>query len=328
MDTMVKQSHIDGHSAIDHSAANPLFRPWDCRQNQTQMTVSNAEKAELSEKNSKCPNSSKLSSSQSKMIYSSPEKPTKQFLKSTEALPFSNAAAAAAFAISHHRTPANILSLMSSTGHYQPAPCFPNGSKQFGPLPPPPLNPGANLNGSNLLKSASQRCQPMSLPPLVPDSMANFMAGSVPTSNGQLFSFPNLFAYNAFNAAAAAAAAATFHASGHHHHHHQHSHQQSHHHHLETLMTASNKVALQLSSGNPNVAELEKLAIEQHHHHQNGLLERTPKKQRPKRFQCPHCQVSFSNNGQLKGHIRIHTGRCQFVGSCWLIAIPKKASAN
>ncbi|RWS23116.1 Huckebein-like protein [Leptotrombidium deliense] len=32
------------------------------------------------------------------------------------------------------------------------------------------------------------------------------------------------------------------------------------------------------------------------------------KKQRPKRFQCPHCQVSFSNNGQLKGHIRIHTG--------------------
>lgn len=32
------------------------------------------------------------------------------------------------------------------------------------------------------------------------------------------------------------------------------------------------------------------------------------KKQRPKKFQCPHCQVSFSNNGQLKGHIRIHTG--------------------
>lgn len=33
------------------------------------------------------------------------------------------------------------------------------------------------------------------------------------------------------------------------------------------------------------------------------------KKQRPKKFQCPHCQVSFSNNGQLKGHIRIHTGK-------------------
>ncbi|UYV75708.1 SETMAR [Cordylochernes scorpioides] len=27
------------------------------------------------------------------------------------------------------------------------------------------------------------------------------------------------------------------------------------------------------------------------------------RKQRPKKFQCPHCQVSFSNNGQLKGHL-------------------------
>jgi huckebein len=32
------------------------------------------------------------------------------------------------------------------------------------------------------------------------------------------------------------------------------------------------------------------------------------KKQRPKKFKCPHCDVAFSNNGQLKGHIRIHTG--------------------
>lgn len=31
-------------------------------------------------------------------------------------------------------------------------------------------------------------------------------------------------------------------------------------------------------------------------------------KQRPKKFRCPHCKVSFSNNGQLKGHVRIHTG--------------------
>ena len=38
-------------------------------------------------------------------------------------------------------------------------------------------------------------------------------------------------------------------------------------------------------------------------------LFRHPKKQRPKRFSCPHCQVSFSNNGQLRGHIRIHTGK-------------------
>lgn len=33
------------------------------------------------------------------------------------------------------------------------------------------------------------------------------------------------------------------------------------------------------------------------------------KKQRPKRFRCPHCQVAFSNNGQLKGHVRSHTGK-------------------
>lgn len=32
-------------------------------------------------------------------------------------------------------------------------------------------------------------------------------------------------------------------------------------------------------------------------------------KQRPKKFRCPHCKVSFSNNGQLKGHVRIHTGK-------------------
>lgn len=33
------------------------------------------------------------------------------------------------------------------------------------------------------------------------------------------------------------------------------------------------------------------------------------RKQRPKKFKCEHCDAAFSNNGQLKGHIRIHTGK-------------------
>lgn len=40
--------------------------------------------------------------------------------------------------------------------------------------------------------------------------------------------------------------------------------------------------------------------------HQAKLL--SARKQRPKKYKCPHCEVGFSNNGQLKGHIRIHTG--------------------
>lgn len=41
--------------------------------------------------------------------------------------------------------------------------------------------------------------------------------------------------------------------------------------------------------------------------HQARIL--SARKQRPKKYRCPHCDVGFSNNGQLKGHIRIHTGR-------------------
>ena len=39
------------------------------------------------------------------------------------------------------------------------------------------------------------------------------------------------------------------------------------------------------------------------------LLINNVRKQRPKKHKCPHCNVGFSNNGQLKGHIRIHTGK-------------------
>jgi hypothetical protein len=41
--------------------------------------------------------------------------------------------------------------------------------------------------------------------------------------------------------------------------------------------------------------------------HQDAVAKQI-KKLRPKKFRCHYCNVAFSNNGQLKGHLRIHTG--------------------
>lgn len=43
--------------------------------------------------------------------------------------------------------------------------------------------------------------------------------------------------------------------------------------------------------------------------HQQDAVAKQMKKMRPKKFRCQYCDVAFSNNGQLKGHVRIHTGQ-------------------
>lgn len=40
-----------------------------------------------------------------------------------------------------------------------------------------------------------------------------------------------------------------------------------------------------------------------------ALSEVTERKARPKKYKCDLCEACFSNNGQLRGHVRIHTGK-------------------
>ena len=41
-------------------------------------------------------------------------------------------------------------------------------------------------------------------------------------------------------------------------------------------------------------------------------LQLAAKKIRQKKYKCDQCSSSFSNNGQLRGHLRIHTGERPF----------------
>ncbi|XP_068250613.1 Krueppel-like factor 13 [Palaemon carinicauda] len=50
------------------------------------------------------------------------------------------------------------------------------------------------------------------------------------------------------------------------------------------------------------------------------------KRPRPKRFSCPECRSAFSNKGQLKGHLRIHTGERPF--ACGHQGCGKKFTRN
>ena len=46
---------------------------------------------------------------------------------------------------------------------------------------------------------------------------------------------------------------------------------------------------------------------------QMAVAQVTERKARPKKYKCDLCEACFSNNGQLKGHVRIHTGQFQIL---------------
>lgn len=69
----------------------------------------------------------------------------------------------------------------------------------------------------------------------------------------------------------------------------------------EIYSNPSTGVSLKSTSSSPVLSEQQQKSAK----HQQ-------KRQRPKRLKCPHCQLLFSNNGQLRGHVRTHTGERPF----------------